>query len=185
MTRKYIKTGHSQKTETERLYRKKYRELHKEERKTYNREYRLKNKEAIRELRKAWKIGNKEHIKAYQNKWYKKRTPKTRKEHYLRDKNRRDSIRNDVLIFYSGNPPYCVCCGEKEVLFLALDHINNDGAKHRKELKTSKNVASGHRIYKWAKDNNYPPIFQILCHNCNFGKWRNKGICPHKQNEKN
>ncbi len=33
----------------------------------------------------------------------------------------------------------------------------------------------------WLKANNFPPGFQTLCHNCNIGKHRNKGICPHKQ----
>lgn len=67
----------------------------------------------------------------------------------------------------------CVCCGETEPLFLTIDHINNDGAKHRKEI--------GQRNFLlWLSRNNYPPGFQTMCINCNLGKHRNKGICPHE-----
>ena len=70
--------------------------------------------------------------------------------------------------------PYCHCCGESEEIFLELDHINNDGAAHRRAL------GGNHRnIYRWAINQNFPPIFQILCANCNTGKQRNGGICPH------
>lgn len=75
----------------------------------------------------------------------------------------------------------CACCGETEELFLTIDHINNDGARHRKELKKQKTY-----FYKWLWENNYPKGFQVLCHNCNVGKELNRrknGIaeCPHKK----
>ena len=68
----------------------------------------------------------------------------------------------------------CVCCGEKELIFLSIDHVNNDGARHRKE------VASG-QLYRWLEKNNFPPNFQILCFNCNRAKYVNGGLCPHKR----
>jgi len=67
----------------------------------------------------------------------------------------------------------CVCCGETEPNFLSLDHIHNDGAIHRKEV-------SGSNFYRWLRDRDYPPILQILCMNCNVGRHRNGGICPHR-----
>ena len=68
----------------------------------------------------------------------------------------------------------CACCGETEPKFLTIDHINNDGAKHRREIGRG-----GDQIYSWLKEHNYPKGFQILCMNCNWGKARNKGVCPH------
>ena len=65
----------------------------------------------------------------------------------------------------------CVCCGEDNIHFLCIDHINNDGAKHRKML-------GGSSILLWLKKNNYPPGFQILCYNCNCAK-RFHEVCPH------
>lgn len=53
---------------------------------------------------------------------------------------------------------------------LALDHTNNDGASHRKKI----GVTNGVFIYEWAKKNNYPKIFQVLCWNHNIKKQLNK-----------
>ena len=68
----------------------------------------------------------------------------------------------------------CACCGETEPIFLTIDHINNNGNEHRKT------ISAGYAMYLWLKKNNYPEDFQILCMNCNWGKARNKGVCPHK-----
>jgi hypothetical protein len=77
--------------------------------------------------------------------------------------------RKSVLKAYGGK---CVCCGESQWQFLSLDHVNNDGAEHRKEVGQS-------QIYIWAERNNYPPVLQILCFNCNMAKGF-YGECPHE-----
>lgn len=67
----------------------------------------------------------------------------------------------------------CVCCGEDIEAFLSLDHINNDGNIFR---------ASGYQlIWVWAKKNDYPNTLQLLCRNCNWGKYSNGGVCPHAE----
>jgi len=81
-------------------------------------------------------------------------------------------LRREVLLAY-GN--VCACCGEKEEIFLAIDHVNNDGAEHRRELR---GVSSAF-FYRWLKKNGFPPGFQTLCHNCNWAKSR--GGCPHQR----
>lgn len=78
----------------------------------------------------------------------------------------------------------CICCGETIQQFLTLDHINNDGCKHRRLIngpnKPNRNgIGSGKDLYLWLKKNDYPTGFQILCMNCNLGKSRNGGVCPH------
>lgn len=70
----------------------------------------------------------------------------------------------------------CVCCGETEVRFLTLDHINNDGNEHRKSL----GLRSGYAFYQWMEKNGYPNTLQVLCWNCNMGKYFNGGMCPHQ-----
>jgi hypothetical protein len=79
------------------------------------------------------------------------------------------NIRKNVLKHY-GNK--CACCGEETYQFLSIDHVENNGAKHRKE------IGYGRNIYFWLKKNNYPSGFQVLCFNCNLAKghW---GFCPH------
>ncbi len=93
---------------------------------------------------------------------------------------------HDAIMAYGGYR--CACCGETEPKFLSIDHINNDGAEHRKtisrtlgEIRIVGRPASGTaNLLLWLKRNNYPDGFQVLCMNCNTGKQRNNGVCPHK-----
>jgi hypothetical protein len=75
----------------------------------------------------------------------------------------------------------CVCCGESDPEFLTLDHINLDGGdQRRKESSSGKNWGwGGHHLFRQLRKNGFPPGFQVLCMNCNFGKTRNNGVCPH------
>jgi hypothetical protein len=71
----------------------------------------------------------------------------------------------------------CACCGESHPFFLTLDHVRNDGAKHRAEM----NSRNAELIYQQAKREGFPKDkYQLLCMNCNFAKghW---GICPHQE----
>jgi hypothetical protein len=81
-------------------------------------------------------------------------------------------LRLDVMLHYGG--AVCVCCGETDIRFLTLDHINNDGAQHRQRS------GSGINLYCWLKKNNYPECIQVLCYNCNCARAHNNGVCPHK-----
>lgn len=91
-----------------------------------------------------------------------------------RVKSARAKLREEVLSVYG---PQCTCCGEKEKMFLAIDHVNNDGAEHRRRMGGK----GGDHFYKWLKANHFPPGYQTLCANCNWGKHVNGGICPHVQ----
>lgn len=68
----------------------------------------------------------------------------------------------------------CACCGEREPLFLAIDHMNGGGKKH---IATFKNL---HAYYNWLLAEGSTDDFQTLCHNCNHGRSRNGGVCPHE-----
>ncbi len=69
----------------------------------------------------------------------------------------------------------CACCGEKNIYFLTLDHINNDGYKERMDARRT----SGDNFYKWVIKKGYPTNLQVLCWNCNCAKGV-LGYCPHK-----
>lgn len=86
-----------------------------------------------------------------------------------RNKARHVVLRNMVLNAYGS---ICACCSESTKLFLAIDHINNNGTKHRKQIH------SGDVFNKWLRDHNYPSDYRILCHNCNQGRHINGGTCP-------
>ncbi len=85
--------------------------------------------------------------------------------------------RTKLAAFNAYGGPVCKCCGESELSFLSLDHINNDGAEHRREISKDGDGLSV-RLALWCKKKGYPPGFQVLCMNCQFGK-KILGICPH------
>lgn len=87
------------------------------------------------------------------------------------DAKSRPSVKLAAFNAYGG--PVCACCGEQTIEFLTIDHVNNDGAEHRKKV-------SGGGIFKWLRAKKYPPGFQVLCRNCNWGKHVNGGVCPHQ-----
>jgi len=83
------------------------------------------------------------------------------------------AITSEVLTAYGG---VCKCCGESEPILLTIDHVYNDGKKHRQEGIKS------HSFYLWLRRHGYPQDrFQCLCFNCNMGKYRNGGVCPHEE----
>jgi hypothetical protein len=80
----------------------------------------------------------------------------------------------------------CQCCGESRIEFLVLDHINGDGAEHRRSLNSNKSC-TGYAFYLWLRKNGWPRDIglQVLCANCNTAKG-SCGQCPHvKESEAN
>lgn len=86
-------------------------------------------------------------------------------------KQRRTRNRSQVLAHYGA---VCACpeCDERNPGFLTIDHIATNGANHRKTIGD---------IDTWLIRNHFPEEagVQILCWNCNSGRWCNGGICPH------
>ncbi len=126
----------------------------------YHQEWRNKNRDKVRAASKKYKENHKELTTA--------RTVKSNRK-------KRSDYRKETISHYGGTPPRCACCGEKEVKFLTIDHINGGGNKDRKEKN---NVAGG--LCGWLVKNGFPSGFQVLCMNCNWGKYINGGKCPHK-----
>lgn len=102
------------------------------------------------------------------------------KERHARNKSERNSASRrhyDKLkrIVFEHYGYVCDCCGETEPRFLALDHVHNDGAEHRKK------IGIGHIFYRWIINHNFPNTIRVLCHNCNVGRQHNNGVCPHEE----
>ena len=93
-------------------------------------------------------------------------SPKTKKERYLERKK----------LVYDHYGAMCKCCGEKNIMFLTVDHVNNDGnlSKTKKGYRRC-----GIYLYDLIINEAFPESYQLLCYNCNCGKHRNNGICPH------
>lgn len=88
------------------------------------------------------------------------------------------AFRRQVKISLGGR---CACCGESELEFLQLDHVNEDGYKDR--LRYGGGVS--HRSYRDAMrliKASLPVVrYQLLCANCNLSKHYGKGVCVHRR----
>lgn len=134
-------------------------------------------------VRARYKSQNKEKIAKYNKEWYDK-TRVERNAHrreYLKNnrhvsraniKRVQERLRETIVDGYGG---VCSCCGESELKFLDIDHINNNGKSDRTKFNSYRT------FYRWLRDNGFPKEeYQLLCSNCNQGKRRNGGVCPHK-----
>lgn len=104
----------------------------------------------------------------------------TRRREYTKEKFHRWTLRNKILVinYYSEGIFRCACCGEDNIDFLSIDHIDGGGRKHLASIGGGKAGAS--ELHRWLIKNDYPPGYQVLCLNCNVARTRNGGTCPHK-----
>jgi hypothetical protein len=138
--------------------------------KEYQRQYRIKNKKKIEEGRKRWYQKNRERVYANNRRSVEKNRDKVNENARRRYWN----FKINILEHYCDDGgPKCECCGETQLEFLTLDHIDGNGGQHRREIKKK-----GKSFYQWIKKENYPGGFRILCMNCNASLgWF--GYCPH------
>lgn len=129
-----------------------------------------------KEMQKRWKDKNRDKVREYNRTQYKKNwaVPEFRA---MKNKQATENVNRLKDIVYSHYGKKCNCCGETNLLFLTIDHIENDGYK---EKTKSGNRRSGTPMYTLIVKNGFPESYQILCMNCNLGKARNGGVCPHK-----
>lgn len=82
------------------------------------------------------------------------------------------ALRLETFAAYGGK---CACCGEPHTDVLTIDHMNNDGAQHRRE------IGAGSALYSWLRKQGFPQDgFQLLCFNCNRARFY-YGVCPHQK----
>ena len=144
--------------------------------KEYDRKYRKNHKEEIAKRKKKYyeEHKNDEIYQEYHRKATLKSYWKNREKRIMQMRQWHRNLITQVITHYGGK---CTCCGEAELLFLTLDHIDGQGAKHRKQFGGR---YSGRKVYQWIIAQKYPKGFQVLCFNCNCGKARNNNVCPHK-----
>lgn len=161
-----------------------------EEIKIYNKLWHQAHKEEQKEKLRTLKAANPEKYLKQRQKAERKRRGKINslraKNYYAKNKpriletirNKSIALRNEFIEAYGGK---CICCGEFEHHFLTLDHVSGNGAgrNHRKEIGKNPSSNALLRDLKskgWPKDD-----YQLLCFNCNCGRAKNGGICPHKK----
>jgi hypothetical protein len=143
--------------------------MNKEKHNEANRRYRIKHKEEIRDYMRIYKRNHKGKNRERHNELQKQYCMRHKEEIKQKVKIKGLELKTIIINHYGG---CCACCGEKQLEFLAIDHVDQSGAKHRRK------VGSGHRFYNWLKKNNYPLGFRVLCFNCNWALGI-YGYCPH------
>lgn len=105
-----------------------------------------------------WRLNNPEKWNEYQRKAAKKWRLK---------------LKVEVLGHYGSE---CACCGESDIRFLTLDHVDGGGTEHRRSIG-----GGGTAMYREIRRLEFPDGYQVLCFNCNQGRHINGGICPHQE----
>lgn len=159
-----------------------------EQRREKNREaakrYREKDRERFNQRMRDWRAANRdkarEHAREWRNRRLREGTPEEvaaiRAAESAKTKLNQDRCREQVFAAYGGWK--CTCCGETEKLFLSIDHIENNGAAER---RAGLYKGGGSAFYAWLRKQNFPPGYQVLCMNCQVGKHKNGGVCPHNR----
>lgn len=138
-------------------------ENRKEKENQRSREYYKTHKEARLKISKKYREDHKEIIEQKEKNEYREARMKRRAtpEYKVRSQNwyynNYMSTKKEVFAHY-GNK--CNCCGETNILFLTIDHINGRKEEKRQSLY----------LWRWLKKNNYPEGYQLLCYNCNCAK---------------
>ena len=145
--------------------------------------YRERNREKFNQRMRDWREANRdkdrEHKREHRNRKIANGTPEEvaalRAAESAKTKRNQDRCREEVYDAYGGYR--CNCCNETERMFLSIDHVHNDGAEERRSGKYN---GGGSAFYAWLCKNNFPPGYQVLCMNCQVGKHKNGGVCPHQ-----
>lgn len=132
-------------------------------------EYREANRERKREYQRGWRKTNPEHHRGWVNEnpeYYRAYFEANHERKLEIQRKHRDSIRQLVFDHY-GNE--CARCGSVDRL--ELDHINDDGGRHRKELGLGPRAGSAfyQRLVSSGFDTGDYEL-QTLCHECHKRK---------------
>lgn len=94
---------------------------------------------------------------------------KCRNHARLLRRQRDQKIKTQALEAYGGAK--CARCGYTGQS-LALDHVDTDGATHRKSLGDLRGMS----FYRYLRRHNFPqrPQLQVLCLNCNWERYNEK-----------
>jgi hypothetical protein len=104
------------------------------------------------------------------------KTPEQKARHAEISRRSNQKLREEAIAAYGGK---CKCCGETEEAFLVLDHVDDNGADHRRSLGfDGARAGAGVHTYRALRKEGWPPGLQVLCANCNMAKTR--GVCPHQ-----
>ena len=80
-----------------------------------------------------------------------------------------------ILHHYSKGAMKCACCGEKNIEFLSINHLEGGGIAHQEKLRKK-----GTTLYAWLIKKHFPEGYNVLCFNCNHAQGHYEK-CPHER----
>jgi hypothetical protein len=160
-------------------WREKNKEKYSEYKKAYMKKYQEENRERMRAYSHDWRDRHREqHCRNGQAFYWSRRESEIargiKKNRVLHVKRR-----IKVLMHYSGGKMECACCGNKNLEFLCIDHINGGGSLQRNSAKYRYGS-----LYDYLLRLGLPEGFRVLCHNCNLSLGF-YGYCPHQAEKEN
>lgn len=144
-----------------------YRLAHKAELAIKLRAYRRQNATRLRLLKRKYYLKHKDYIIKRARKW----TCNNNLKCVISGRKTRRKQKITICTHYCDGSPKCKSCLETDIDVLTLDHINDDGAEHRRRL----GINSGYHFYCWLRNEHkrlgqYPGGLQVLCFNCQLRK---------------
>jgi hypothetical protein len=137
--------------------------------------------ERKRQKDKEWRERNSERYAKNRQLRYQQRSTPEKERMRVSHRKYNQSLKQRCLDAYRSGPIIaCDCCLESNSALLTLDHSNDDGQAHRKELGGNKNGAA---FYKLLENNGFPQDLglRILCQSCNWARhWTPDRRCPHE-----
>lgn len=160
----------------------------------YNRDRYAKDPSAQKAASKKWRENHREQYNETAREWIRNNRKRLYDPSTLDGRSRLDKENErkrelaqlrkiEVLTHYGNGELRCVWseCNIIDVDMLTLDHVNNDGAEHRKQLGHNK---VGH-LYRLLKNAGYPEGYQTLCWNHQLKKeFERKRIMREEKNGK-
>lgn len=131
---------------------------------TYKSSWYQKNRERILAKRRLYVVQNREAVSDYNKTYYEEVVKQDLPKLHAQASSSRAKLKKTVFGKLGGSCP----CGEQEHDFLVVDHVNDDGAEHRRLLRAS--GLSSASIYREIRDGKETRKYQLLCWNCNFKK---------------
>ena len=93
-----------------------------------------------------------------------RRPPEAKARQNQKNRQKRADEKAQVLEYYGGGR--CQC-GVSDSDVLTIDHIDQNGAEHRRAIGNA-----AFRFYAWLIKNDFPDGFRVLCFNCNIKAYR-------------
>jgi len=129
------------------------------------------NRQSQERFRKANPEKVKERIQNYKN--------KNRDKINKAEREKTIELKTKVMLHYSYGEIHCIHCGETNINFLTIDHIN--GKKAWKERGGDKKAEA---LCRWLIREDFPDGFQVLCWNWNQIKTKKENEIERKKNAK-